>query len=152
MKKVILTILFFTSTLILFAQNMNDSLLYKAVVSNDTTAIKDLVSKGANVNFIKEQGWVKVNLLVTAVNKKNIEAVKVLIQNGADVNWEDGFNTTALMYAASNGNNMPIIKLLLDNGADIRHKDKQGNDAISTAKQAKHNDVVKLLQATLKEK
>lgn len=151
MKKIIFTILFFTSTSILFAQNMNDSLLYKAVVNNDTTVIKDLVSKGANVNFIKEQGWVKVNLLITAVNKKNIEAVKVLLQNGADVNWEDGFNTTALLYAASNGN-IPIIQHLLNNGADIKHKDKQGNDAISTAKQAKHNDVVKLLQATLKEK
>jgi ankyrin repeat protein len=151
MKKLILTILFFISTYILFAQNMNDSLLYQAVVNNDTTTIQDLVGKGGNVNFVKQQGWVKVNLLITAVNKKNIEAVKVLLQNGADVNWEDGFNTTALMYAASIGN-IPIIKHLLDNGADIKHKDKQGNDAISTAKQAKQNDVVKLLEATLKER
>jgi ankyrin repeat protein len=55
------------------------------------------------------------------------------------------------MYAASNGN-VPIIKLLLDNEADIKHKDKQGNDAISRAKQSKHNDVVKLFKATLKER
>lgn len=135
----------------LLAQNINDSLLYQAVVNNDTTTIKDLVGKGGNINFVTQQGWAKVNLLITAVNKKNIEAVNVLLQNGADVNWEDGFNTTALMYAASIGN-IPIIKYLLDNGADIKHKDKQGNDAISTAKQAKHNDVVKLLEATLKER
>lgn len=151
MRKLIFTILFFTSTSILFAQNMNDSLLYQAVVNNDTTTIKDLVSKGGNVNFVKQQGWVKVNLLITAVNKKNIEAVKVLLQNGADINWGDGFNTTALMYAASSGN-IEIVNLLLINGADIKHKDQQGNDAISTAKQAKHNNVVKLLEATLKEK
>lgn len=151
MKKTILTVLLFASSSILYAQNMNDSLLYQAVLNNDTTTIKDLVSKGANVNFIKQQGWVKINLLITAVNKQNTEAVRILLQNGADVNWEDGFNTTALMYSASNGN-IPIIKYLLDNGADIKHKDKQGIDAISTAKQAKHKDVIKLLEAALKER
>lgn len=151
MKKLTLIFLFFTSSFIVLAQNMNDSLLYQAVVNNDTTTIKELLSKGANVNFVKQQGWAKVNPLITAINKQNIESVKILLQNGADVNWEDGFNTTALMYAASNGN-ISIIKYLLEGGADIKHKDKQGNDAISTAKQAKHNDVVKLLEATLKER
>lgn len=150
MKKLILLTVFFISTSILFAQNMEDS-LYQAVVNNDTTAIKDFVKKGADVNFVKQQGWVKVNLLITAVNKKNVDAVKVLLQNGANINWEDGFNTTALMYAASSGN-LQIVKLLLDNGADITHKDKQGNDAISAAKEGKHNDVVKLLEEKLKEK
>ena len=138
---------FFISTSMLFAQNMNDS-LYQAVVNNDTTAIKDFVKKGADVNFVKQQGWVKVNLLITAVNKKNVEAVKVLLQNEADVNWKDGFNTTALMYAASGGN-MDIVKLLLDSGADIKHKDDQGNDAIATAKEGKHDDIVKLLEEEL---
>ena len=129
---------------------MNDR-LYQAIVNNDTTAIKDFVNKGADVNFVKQQGWVKINLLITAVNKKNVDAVTVLLRHGADVNWEDGFNTTALMYAASSGN-IDIIKLLLNNGADIKHKDKQGNDAISVAKEGKHDDVIKLLEAKIKEK
>lgn len=134
----------------LLAQNNNDS-LYQAVVNNDTTAIKNFVKNGADVNFIKEQGWVKVNLLITAVNKKNVDAVNILLENVADVNWKDGFNSTALMYAANTGN-INIVKMLLDKGADIKHKDDQGNDAISTARQAKHNDIVKLLEAALKEK
>lgn len=150
MKKLTLVILFFTSTSMLFAQNMNDS-LYQAVVNNDTTAIKYFVQKGADVNFVKEQGWVKINLLITAVNKKNTDAVNILLQNGADVNWKDGFNSTALMYAANTGN-INIVKMLLDKGADITHKDDQGNDAISTAKEGKHNDIVKLLEAALKAK
>ena len=109
--------------------------------------IKD---KGADINFAKEQGWMKISLLITAVNKINVDAVKTLLQQGADVNWEDGFNTTALMYAASNGN-IGIVQLLLDKGADIKHKDKQGNDAISAAKARKYKDVVKLLEAKMKE-
>lgn len=85
------------------------------------------------------------------MNKKNVPAVKTLLQQGADVNWEDGFNTTALMYAASSGS-IDIAKLLLDKGADIKHKDKQGNDAISAAKAGKHKDVVKLLETRMNEK
>lgn len=147
MKKTILLIAFFISTSILFAQNMNDS-LYQAVVNNDTTSIKDFVKKGADVNFVKQQGWMKTNLLITAVNKKNADAVKILLQHGVNVNWEDGFYTTALMYAASGGK-IDIVKLLLDNGAAIKHKDKQGNNAISAAKEANHNSIVKLLKETL---
>ncbi len=149
MKKLIFILLFFIPTSMLLAQNINDS-LYQAVVQGDTAAIKEHVKKGANVNFVKEQGWVKINLLITAVNKRNVDAVKVLLKQGANVNWEDGFNTTALMYAASSGN-LPIVKLLLDNGADIKHKDKQGNDATSAAKEGKHKDVVKLLETKMKE-
>jgi ankyrin repeat protein len=134
----------------LFAQNINEN-LYQAVVSDDTTAIKDFIKKGANVNFVKEKGSMKVNLLITAVNNKNFDAAKVLLQHGADVNWQDGFNTTALMYAASIGN-VAITRLLLNKGADIKHKDTRGNDAISAAKQGKHNDVVELLEAAQKEK
>lgn len=150
MKNLIFILLFFIQTSILFAQNINDS-LYQAVVQSDTTAIKQHVKNGADVNFVKQQGFVKVNLLITAVNKKNVDALKILLQHGVDVNWEDGFNTTALMYAASSGN-LPIVKLLIDNGADIKHKDKQGNDAISAAKQGNHKDVIKVLEAKMKEK
>ena len=148
MKKIVFLILLFIPYT-MFAQN-NDS-LYQAVVNNDTIAIKDLIKNGADVNYLQQQGWVKVNLLITAVNKKNVDAVKILLQHGAEVNWQDGFNTTALMYAANDGN-LPIVKLLLDNGADIKHKDKQGNDAISVAKEAKHNQIVDLLKAKLAEK
>lgn len=150
MKKLTLIILLIIFNTMLFAQNINDS-LYQAVVNNDTTAIKYFVKRGADVNFVKQQGWVKINLLITAVNKKNADAVNILLQNGADVNWEDGFNSTALMYAANSGR-VDIVKLLLDNRADIMHKDKQGNDAVSAAKEKKYDDVVKLLEAKLKEK
>lgn len=72
-------------------------------------------------------------LLITAVNNKKFDVVKVLLQYGADVNSQDGFNATAMMYTASVGEN-EIFKLRINNGADIKHKDKQGNDAISAGK------------------
>jgi ankyrin repeat protein len=135
----------------MFAQTNNDS-LYQAVVNNDTIAIKQFVQNGANVNFVKQQGWVKINLLITAVNKKNADAVKILLQHGADVNWKDGFQTSALMYAAASGQEQ-IIKILLDNDADVFAKDEQGNNVLSAAKESKNNRVIELItQAQKKSK
>ena len=146
--KLILLILLLTPTSMVFAQNMNDS-LYQTVVNNDTIAIKYFIKKGADVNFVKQQGWMNLNLLITAVNNKNFEAANILLQNKADINWKDGFDATALMYAAGTGD-IRIVQLLIDNGADIKHKDKQGNDAISTAKEGNNTAIVKLLKTKIK--
>ncbi len=149
MKKIILTSLFFLFFApLIFSQSENDS-LFNAVAKNDTTVITYLIKKGADVNSIKQQGWVNVSALITAINNNSVEAAKILLQNKADVNWEDGFNATALMYAASIGN-IKLVQLLIDNGADVQHKDKQGNDAMSAAKEGKHHAIVKLLKSKLK--
>lgn len=139
------------STSIAMAQNSNDS-LYRAVVKNDTTLLKQLIKQGADVNYIKQEGWMKVSPLITAVNNKNLISVKILLDNKADVNWKDGFQTTALMYAASSGLE-DIVKFLLDKGADVTTKDKQGNDALSAAKESKNDKVIELIiQAQKKSK
>ncbi|WP_443946609.1 ankyrin repeat domain-containing protein [Pedobacter sp. AW1-32] len=131
------------STSIVMAQSSNDS-LYRAVVKNDTNLSKQFIKKGANVNYVKQQGWMKVSPLITAVNNKSFSLVKILIDNNADVNWKDGFQTTALMYAASNGLE-DIVRLLLEKGADAMIKDNQGNDALSAAKESKNIKVVELI-------
>jgi hypothetical protein len=64
MKKLSLLLLLFNSTLMLFAQNNNDS-LYNAILSGDTTIMVSLIKNGANVNFVKQEGWVRVSLLIT---------------------------------------------------------------------------------------
>lgn len=149
MKKTIplvLLILFFSPKI--FSQSKNDS-LYNALVKNDTASLKYFIQQGADVNFIKKQGWVTTTPLITAINNNNLDIVKILILNKANVNWEDNFNSTALMYAANIGN-IQIVQLLIDHRADIKHKDKQGNTALSTAKAARHNNIIKLLEEKMK--
>ncbi|MGU9951612.1 MAG: ankyrin repeat domain-containing protein [Gammaproteobacteria bacterium WSBS_2016_MAG_OTU1] len=51
---------------------------------------------------------------------------KVLLDNGANVNYEykeDGM--TALMFAAMQGHS-EVAKVLLDNGANVNHENKDG--------------------------
>jgi ankyrin repeat protein len=54
-----------------------------------------------------------------AARTGSVDAVKVLLSHGADVNANEKLRgTTALMWAAANGN-APAAKLLIDRGADV---------------------------------
>ena len=134
----------------IFGQDSNEK-LYQAIVKGDTASVKHLLNDKADPNFIKSSGpWMKVNMLITAVNQGDITIVKMLLENKADLSWKDGFNTSALIYAASKGNK-DIVILLLDNGADINDSDGQGNTVLSAAKESKNKDLIKFIQAKLKE-
>jgi ankyrin repeat protein len=145
MKKLILTLLtIFCSVFFVNGQDRNEQ-LYQSIAKNEKAQVVQLLKDGANANYIKSSGpWMKVSMLITAVNNSNIEIVKLLLENKAEVNWKDGFQTTALIYAASKGNKDMVI-LLLDNGADINANDGQGNTVFSAAKESKNKELIKYL-------
>jgi hypothetical protein len=72
--------------------------------------------------------------------------VKLLLEKGADVGFEDGYYCyTPLSWAASNGHEA-IIKLLLEKGADVESKDRRyGLTPLWWAAWEGHKAVVKLL-------
>lgn len=152
MKKVLLTLLaIFFSCFFVHAQNKNQD-LYLAISQNKTEKAIDLLKNGADANYIVSVGpWMKVSMLISAVNNKNIDIVKLLLERKADVNWHDGFNTTALMYAAAKGNRN-IIDMLLDSGADINATDGKGNTVLTAAKESKNDELIKYIEDKLKEK
>merc|ERR1711860_335345 len=45
--------------------------------------------------------------------------VKLLLDNGADVNAQNAFNFTAMILASLN-NNKDMVKLLINNGGDVK--------------------------------
>lgn len=60
-------------------------------------------------------------LLIHAVELDNLEAVKVIINSGADINGTDANGLTALHMSASLGRN-DISNFLIENGADVNAK------------------------------
>jgi ankyrin repeat protein len=123
--------------------------LYQAVVRRDTVAVRQALSSQADPNYVKAAGpWMKASVLITAVNNRDVDVVKMLLARHVDVNWKDGFSTTALMYAAALGNK-ELATLLLTAGADVNAADGKGNTVLSAAKEGKSQEVIQLVQTEL---
>ena len=78
-----------------------------------------------------------------ASDKGNLEAVKLLLDKGAEVNAKNKDGKTALLVAS----NLEVVKLLLDKGADVNVKDKNGGTALREASWRSDNEMVNLLKA-----
>ncbi len=70
----------------------------------------------------------KNSKLIDAAINGHEQLIKLFIDSGADVNWQDENGRTALMYAAINGHK-DIVSILIDNHAKINTKDNDGCDA-----------------------
>jgi len=82
--------------------------------------------------------------LMNASRNNHGNIIKLLLDNGADVNIIGSNCKTALMYALWNGR-INIVKLLIDNGADMNKKDIDNNIYITLALQNCSSEVVMYL-------
>lgn len=67
-----------------------------------------------------------------AFHKRQVAAVRALLEAGADSNTRHGGGSTPLMFAAAYGN-VAIVRDLLDHGADPRARRPDGLDALANA-------------------
>ena len=61
-----------------------------------------------------------------------VEIVRLLVENGAEVNNKNNDGTTALLWAASKGY-LEIVRLLVENGAEVNSKNNDGTTALLSA-------------------
>lgn len=125
-----------------------DVLMIKEATSGNISAVRDLISKGANVNFVirVRPSPFEGTALIHAVYNGDIKLVQFLLDNGADVNIaDDKYGATALMYAVGGGH-IEIVKLLIEKKADVNLKDKEGYTALYAAKVKGNSEIVRLLK------
>jgi ankyrin repeat protein len=63
-------------------------------------------------------------------NENLIDIVRILIQNGIDVNWKNKAGWNALLFLCKNyvnDNLIEIVRLLIEHGININHTTKEGN-------------------------
>lgn len=84
--------------------------------------------------------------LMSAVYRNQVETVKTLIANGADVNTKIAgvIEVTPLMVAARYGHT-EILKILIENGADVNAKSEEGYTALMRAARNGQTAAVKIL-------
>ena len=134
----------------------------KAIESNDLAAAEKILDKGVNLNrpltsaidrFLSES--YSSSPLKTACWDGSIEMVRLLVENGADVNYtiENVTPNSPLMCAMRNKteDQLDIIKYLLESGADPNYSDGRMmsvfNSLISHNRAVKNKlEILKLLE------
>jgi len=92
--------------------------VYSALLNNDVEFLKNYISKNNN-NTIG-------NLLCSAASNGKEPVIKVLIENGADVNFIDGNGWTPLLYAAYNDNINSVLILLGEKNINPYYIERSG--------------------------
>ncbi|WP_312076612.1 ankyrin repeat domain-containing protein [Chryseobacterium sp.] len=90
-----------------------------ACKNNNLIKVKELISKGANINISKTDDIYEFDALYVAIENKHLPVINFLIQQGTDVNkiyTEEGLTPLAL---ATNLNQIVIVELLIKNGANV---------------------------------
>lgn len=95
---------------------------------HDNENVKKILSE---TGIEATDGYLRTTLIL-AVLHKNIELLRWLIENGADINHQDRNGYSALHFAAQE-KTQEVAKLLLDNGASLELTDIHGNTPIWTA-------------------
>ncbi|HNY12227.1 MAG TPA: ankyrin repeat domain-containing protein, partial [Candidatus Wallbacteria bacterium] len=138
-----------------------DTVLMVAVKAGFHEIIKALLEKGADANFKNDKNQTPLTYaissgdeksadilrgagarldektlnadLLESVKNNNIENIKALLSNGANVNACDPLdNSTPLIYAAGSGD-MRILKLIAENGGGLEMKTAEGWTALMKA-------------------
>ena len=98
------------------------------------------------LNEIGEYGTqsIKNLALLNASGRGHLDVVRLLLENGADVNAADISGNTALMRASENGHT-DVVRLLLEKGVDVNAVYNHGETALMRASAWGHLDAVRLL-------
>ncbi len=83
-----------------------------------------------SVSCISQEQQELNDKLIKATSNDDIEMVKLLIVNGADVNTKSKLGDRTTLMLASGFNRFAAVKLLIENGADVNAKDKDGRTAL----------------------
>ena len=119
-----------------------DEFWFKAATKGHLNVVKFLVDIGVDIETKNDDG--RTALMLASWNNK-LEMVNFLIENGANINVEDGRNythdggQTSLMLAAFNGH-FDIFKVLIEAKADINH-----NSVLSDVAQRGYLNIVEFL-------
>jgi ankyrin repeat protein len=118
----------------------NPADLYAAIRGNDLGRLKSLVTTPADANLIGEAGQTP---LMSAALVGSVDAMKLLLDQGAEVNAQNAFGSTALIWAAAD---IDKVRLLVERGANVNLTGKTGRTPLFVAAMSDGSaPIVKLL-------
>lgn len=120
----------------------NNEQLFNLIRTNEPRDIEDLLKNNSNIN-INQKNQHGSTPLILATYSGHLKIVKILIENGADINLTSNDKTTPLIWATV-GSHTAIVRYLLNNNADINAKDKHGFTALMWAASKSNESLIKI--------
>ena len=141
MKKTALLLFFLFVTHSAFAQNAE---IHKAAYNGDINKVRELLQKGVKPDERDSFGGTALH---AAMFQKNMQIVKLLLQNGFNINAQGTQNGYTPLHDAVWANNLEAAKLLLDEGAKTNLKGKDGLTPFGKAKNEGKTEIVKYFES-----
>ena len=115
---------------------------YSAIRDNNLAELKVLLHQKASANIADDHG---ITPLMYTAEIGSVEAMRLLLDRGADVNAQNAYGSTALMWSVSDPDK---VRLLLDHGAQVNTAARTGRTALIIAAFTNPSaEVVRLLLA-----
>lgn len=115
---------------------------YSPIRENNLTELRSLLDRNISPNATDDRGMTP---LMYAGFMGSVDAMRLLIDHGADVNARNGFGSTALMLSVSEP---AKVRLLLEHGAQVNTAARSGRTALIVAAFTNPSaEVVRLLLA-----
>ena len=142
-KRIIAWIVLLASTVTAQDTSTLSDQFYAAIRANDLTKLQSMLASGADPNVKDARGG--ATPLMHAASVGSVEAMKLLLDRGADPNIRSSAESTALMWSATD---IKKVRLLVDRGADVNAVSSRGRTALFlAAMSAPSAEIVRLLMA-----
>src|SRR5215472_8241927 len=110
-----------------YAADSTSGDFYNAIRENNLARLKSLTASGAGANSRDARGSTP---LMHAAAIGSLEAMKILLQAGADVNAKNGLDTTALIWGALDP---AKVRILVEAGANVNARSRLGRTPLLVA-------------------